>query len=177
MPPTEPAQIKRQLDALVALLGERRNAAIRTQDEAQRNLEQSKRELDLVNKLLTDLRPAAGYYSTLSVMPEAKRVERGHNRKMIVEILMAAAGPLKTIDIAKAAHEQGKIKSIKGLDGVYATVSTVLSRGNRRVFVNAEGKWDLKDRKTVKPVAVTEPQQSQPTMSKLMNMVAASRSS
>jgi hypothetical protein len=77
----------------------------------------------------------------------------GDNRKAVVDILSGNGRAMTNAEIAKVAHQRGTIKSKKGYSGVYATVASVLSRG-KNVFVNANGRWDLKDRKPIKQYTI-----------------------
>jgi hypothetical protein len=145
------AQLKRQIDDIVFALSERLTDATHRKTKAEKEVESSKREIDVVSKALQDIKPLQGFYGLLSTMQAvAPKAEHGDNRKIVIEILSAHNEPMTNSEIAKIAHAQDKIKSKKGYKGIYATTATVLSRG-RNVFVNLNGKWALKDRKIAKP--------------------------
>ncbi len=171
------AQLKKQLDNIVSVLRGRLADANERKTRAERTAESSQKEIEVVSKALEDFKPLQGYYG-LAVITTAMdpKVEHGHNRTVVVEILSASDGPMTTAQIAKIAHEQSKIKSTKGYKGVYATVATVLSRG-KNVFMNHKGQWDLRERRIVKvsvPAADVDPRK-RPERSGMLNMLTQVR--
>src|SRR6266849_9006565 len=141
------AQLKKQLDDIVSVLRRRLADANDRKVKAEREAESSKEEIKVVLKALEDFKPLQGYYGAVSAVRAiaAARTERGSNREIVIEILSRHGSAMTNNEIAKIAHAEGKIKSRKGLPGVYATVATVLARG-KNVFVNHNGQWDLRAR-------------------------------
>jgi hypothetical protein len=150
------AQLKRRIDDVVFALNERLADASHRKAKAEKEMESSKREIDVVSRALQDFKPLQGFYGLLStIQAAAPKAQHGDNRKIVAEILSAHHEPMTNSDIAKIAHAQGKIKSKKGYKGVYATTATVLSRG-KNVFVNLNGKWDLRERRIRPSGSATE---------------------
>jgi hypothetical protein len=143
-------EVKRQVEQLVTSLIQRRSDASIREQKALREAQTAKEEGDILAKTLEVLQPLGQFYSRMGIAQAQQetegQVKRGHNREVVMDILAKAGGAMRTADIAKTAYEQKLIKSKKGYEGVYATVSTVLSRG-KNVFVNADGKWDLRSRR------------------------------
>lgn len=149
------AQLKKQLDDIVFTLRRRLTDASERKAKAEKEIDSSRKEIEVVSKALDDFKPLQGYYGLLSaVQAVAPKPAPGSNRKNVVEILVKRGIPMTNAEIAKVAFEQGKIKSKKGYHGVYATVATVLSRG-KNVFVNLHGQWDLRQHRDVKPPSPT----------------------
>ena len=139
-------QLKRRIDDIVFALSERLTNATQRKSRAEKEVESSKREIEVVAKAIQDFKPLQGFYGLLSTVQATAKAQHGDNRKIIVEILSARDTAMTNSEIAKIAYDQGKIKSKKGYKGVYATTATVLSRG-KNIFVNLNGKWDLRERR------------------------------
>ena len=143
-------RLQQQLDELAESLKARRN-------DTERLLESNRRELELLDKALEAFAATREFYSrqrsllaqldnAVSASTSTPRVESGHNRQVITNILLKYGRPMRAVEIAKIAHEQDTIKSKRGYPGVYSTVQTVLFRNNKRIYTNTNGQWDLRVR-------------------------------
>jgi len=144
------ASIKQQLDDVVSVLRQRQTQANERKIRAEREAESSKQEFDMLAKALEAFKPLQGFYGVANIAQQqagSPTAERGHNRKAVAHILSISLDPMTIMQIAQVAYDTGEIKSINGLQGVYGTVATVLSRGKTNVFVNLNGKWDLRSRR------------------------------
>lgn len=145
------SEVKRQLEGLLASLHQRQSDALERKTEALKTADASSREIEIVTKALENIEQLKAFYSVAETVEALKskqgRVESGHNRKVIVGVLSQSKRPMKASEIARLAYENGSIKSKKGYKGVYATVSTVLSRNGKHIFVNLKRKWDLRERR------------------------------
>jgi hypothetical protein len=145
------AQLKRQLDDILAGLRQRLTEALQRKAKAEREAQNSAREIDFLTKGIDALQPIQGYFG---LALESKKPERGYNRKAVVAIMSRANGSMTVSQIADIAFSESLIKSSKGRDGVYGTVATTLSRG-KSVFVNLNGEWGLRGmHRDLKPSSV-----------------------
>jgi hypothetical protein len=151
----EPSKLLHDLDAQIVSLGERRDEAEKRRQKARLEIQSSDAEIEALETAIRGLIPLKSFYASasakmVSVQP-GERVEPGHNRRAIIEILSSHGSAMRVMHIAKFAHDNGKIKSVRGYDGVYATISTVLARNSKNIFVHLNnGRWDLRERRTQK---------------------------
>ena len=146
-------QIKRQFEELFESLRQRRRNAEETRMRATKEAADAGNEIGVVDAALSALKPAQSFYNLAAFTDEQaakSKVLPGTNREAIAAILSSNDGPMKASDIAEIAHKEGKIKSDSGYKGVYATVSTVLSRNKRQFFIQAGNhEWDLRARNLI----------------------------
>jgi hypothetical protein len=142
-------QIKRQFEELVESLRQRRTNAEDIRRRATKETEDAVNEIRLVDAALAALKPAQSFYNLAAFVDSAKvKASPRKNRDAIVAIIEAKGRPMRAAEIAEIAHEAGTIKSESGYKGVYATVSTVLSRNRTHLFVQAgKHEWDIRARK------------------------------
>lgn len=108
-----------------------------------------RRDVDVLEKAIDALQTADMMLSGRPTAPiTISNVHSGNtNRGAIVKILKEAGDALRISEIAKRAHDQELIHSKRGYDGVYASVSTVLTRNSKHVFMQIRrGTWDLRER-------------------------------
>lgn len=108
-----------------------------------------RRDVEIIEKAIDALQTADTILSGRPTAPVTiSNVYSGNtNRGAIVKILEEAGNALRISEIAKRAHDQELIQSKRGYDGVYATVSTVLTRNSKHVFMQIRrGVWGLRDR-------------------------------
>jgi hypothetical protein len=145
------AQIKRQFEELFEALRQRRRDAEDVRIRATKEAADAVSEINIVDAALSALKPAQSFYNLAAFMDEQSsksKVSPGHNRDAIAAIILANNRPMRAAEIADVAHREGRIKSDSGYKGVYATVSTVLSRNKKHVFIQAgKHEWDLRARK------------------------------
>jgi hypothetical protein len=145
------AQIKRQFEELFEALRQRRRDAEDVRMRATKEASDAVSEINIVDAALSALKPAQSFYNLAAFTDEQSsksKVSPGHNRDAIAAIISTNNRPMKASEIAEIAHKEGKIKSDSGYKGVYATVSTVLSRNRKHLFIQAgKHEWDLRARK------------------------------
>ena len=145
------AQIKRQFEELFDALRQRRRDAEDVRMRATKEASEATNEISVVDAALSALKPAQSFYDLAAFtdqLASKSKVSPGHNRDAIAAIISANNRPMKASEIAEIAHKEEKIKSDNGYKGVYATVSTVLSRNRRHMFIQAgKHEWDLRSRK------------------------------
>jgi hypothetical protein len=143
-------QIKRQFEELFESLRQRRRNAEETRMRATKEAADAGSEINVVDAALSALKPAQSFYNLAAFTDEQaakSKVSPGSNREAIAAIISTNDRPMKASDIAVIAHKEGKIKSDSGYKGVYATVSTVLSRNRKHFFVQVgDHKWDIRSR-------------------------------
>ena len=145
------AQIKRQFEELFEALRQRRRSAEDVRMRATKEASEAASEISIVDAALSALKPAQSFYNLAAFTDEQSSKSKatpGRNRDAIAAIISTNNRPMKASEIAEIAHREGKIKSDSGYNGVYATVSTVLSRNRRHMFAQAGNhEWDLRARK------------------------------
>jgi hypothetical protein len=151
----EDTSVKQQVQALLVLVQEQREQIVKRRDAAMRQAQSSSDEIGVIDQLVKALDSASSFYARGPILDailvgslKATKVASGHNRRAIVEILKEKGEPMRVVEIARVAHERGLIRSRRGLDGVYATISTVLARNNKHLFISlGNGKWEFRERR------------------------------